>query len=70
MENKKIKKKAKVKFFADLSFNISQDEVWEELSSHNEQKANTIPIKFHILKSISEIGTFLNTKKCIQFPLF
>jgi hypothetical protein len=71
MKKQKTKSKVKMKFFADLSFNLNPDEVWEELSSHNENKfSNYVPIKLHILKSISEISSFLNRKNCIQIPLF
>jgi hypothetical protein len=71
MKTNTIKKKVKMKFFADLSFDLNQDEVWEELSSHNEKKSeNDAPIKFHIVRSLSDINGLFNKKSCMQFSLF
>ena len=70
MKKEKIKSKVKMKFFADLNFDLNQDEVWEELCSHNENKqGNSLPIKLHILKSFSELNSVLKNKNCIQFPI-
>lgn len=71
MKTNTIKKKVKMKFFADLSFDLNQDEVWEELSSHNEKKAQgDSPIKFHIVRSLSDINSVFSKKNCMQFTLF
>ncbi|HEY9187310.1 MAG TPA: hypothetical protein PKW14_05515 [Bacteroidota bacterium] len=73
MKKQKKQERFKMKFLADLNFNLSTEEVWEELSSHNEKKKveeTPLPIKLHIIKSLNEIGTFLNKKNCIQLTLF
>jgi hypothetical protein len=71
MKKEKLKKKVKMKFFADLNFDLSQDEVWEELSSHNDlKKSADIPIKVHLLRSLSDINTLFHKKNNFQLNLF
>jgi hypothetical protein len=71
MKKEKSKRKVKMKFFADLNFDLSQDEVWEELSSHNDlKKSSDIPIKVHLLRSLSDIHTIFNKKNNLQLNLF
>lgn len=72
MKKQNKKERFKMKFLADLNFNLTSEEVWEELISHNEKKVeeNALPIKLHIIKSLNEIGSYLNKKNCIQLTLF
>lgn len=72
MKTKNQKERFKMKFLSDLSFNLSSEEVWEDLCSHTEKEAqeSSLPIKLHILRSLNDIGSFLNKKNCIQLTLF
>ncbi len=72
MKTKNKKERMKMKFLSDLSFNLSSEEVWEDLCSHTEKEKeeSTLPIQFHILRSLNDIGSFLNKKNCIQMTLF
>ena len=72
METINKKERFKMKFLSDLSFNLSSEEVWEDLCSHTEKEKNesTLPIKLHILRSLSDIGSLLNKKNSIQLTLF
>ena len=66
MKKLKLKEKFNMQFLSDLSFNISSEEVWNDLCSHNEKETPSLPIKFKLIPNLDSIGSLLNGKVKIQ----
>jgi hypothetical protein len=59
--------------FDDLNFDLDSDEVWEELSSHNEKKFETVsstaPIHIVLLENLEQLGRWLSKQSGMRFNL-